>query len=99
MSPSAGGTARLHAVVRGRVQGIGYRWFVQDQARAQGLVGGVRNLRDGTVEVEAEGPRGELEALVERLREGPFGADVSDVETAWFEPAGTWTGFEIRATR
>jgi acylphosphatase len=93
------GPARLHALVRGRVQGIGYRWFVQEQASALGLAGGVRNLRDGAVEVEAEGPRGDLEALVERLREGPMGADVSDVEVSWFDPAGTWSGFEIRATR
>lgn len=91
--------SRLHAIVRGRVQGVGYRWFVQREASALGLSGGVRNLRDGTVEVEAEGPRNALEALVERLREGPFGSDVSAVETAWFEPAGRWSGFEILSSR
>ncbi|MEK7477343.1 MAG: acylphosphatase [Candidatus Coatesbacteria bacterium] len=99
MSRAPGGIARLNAVVRGRVQGVGYRWFVQDQARVLGLSGRVGNLRDGTVEVDAEGPRSDLEALLERLREGPSGADVSDVEVAWWEPSGAWTNFEIRATR
>jgi acylphosphatase len=98
MARAPGAIARLNAVVRGRVQGVGYRWFVVDQAKALGLSGRVGNLRDGTVEVDAEGPRADLEAFLDRLREGPFGADVSDVEVAWWEPSGAWTGFEIRAT-
>ncbi len=91
--------ARLHALVRGRVQGVGFRWFVQEQASALALAGWVRNLRDGSVELEAEGPRGDLETLVERLREGPGGGDVEGVDASWFEPSATYTGFEIRATR
>jgi len=94
-----GPAARLHAIVRGRVQGIGYRWFVQEQAASRGLTGGVRNLRDGSVEVEAEGARADLEEFLERLREGPFGADVAAVDVSWFAPAGTYTDFEIWATK
>ena len=67
-------------LVRGRVQGVGYRYFVLREARALGLQGYVRNLPDGTVEVVAQGPQDTLAALAERLHEGPAFADVSAVE-------------------
>ena len=94
-----GSAARLHAVVRGRVQGVGFRWFVQELAASRELTGGVRNLRDGSVEVDAEGLRADLEDFVDRLREGPFGADVTAVDVSWFEPTGTYTGFQIWGSR
>ena len=94
-----GPAARLHALVRGRVQGVGFRWFVQELAASRGLTGGVRNLRDRTVEVEAEGTRADLEEFLDRLREGPSGADVASVDASWFAAAGTYTDFEIWATR
>ena len=72
---------RLHAVVRGRVQGVGFRWFVREEARALDLAGWVANRRDGTVEVEAEGAAGAIESLREVLARGPDGAVVSAVET------------------
>ncbi len=89
---------RLHAIVRGRVQGVGFRWFVMDAA-GDAMTGWVRNLRDGTVEVVAEGPRRPLEGLLEALGRGPAGAYVSGVTYDW-EPAGGDLGrFEIRPTR
>ncbi len=94
-----GPPARLHAIVRGRVQGVGFRWFVQELAAARGLTGGVRNLHDRTVEVEAEGPRPDLEDLLERLREGPYGADVESVDADWFDPTGKYPDFEIWGSR
>jgi acylphosphatase len=66
----------LHAVVRGRVQGVGFRWFVRAAARRLGLSGWVRNLGDGAVEVAADGAAESIEAFRRALREGPAGATV-----------------------
>jgi acylphosphatase len=70
----------LHAVVRGRVQGIGFRWFVRERARALGLVGWVRNRNDGSVEVLAAGNATEIATLAGALERGPDGAQVQAVE-------------------
>ncbi|MFN2565948.1 MAG: acylphosphatase [Gemmatimonadaceae bacterium] len=70
----------LHALVRGRVQGVGFRWFVRERARELGVRGWVRNRGDGSVEVEAEGELATIERLRELLRKGPPGARVSVVE-------------------
>jgi acylphosphatase len=59
---------RLTAIVRGHVQGVGFRWWTQAQADELGLVGHARNLPDGEVEVVAEGPRDRLEELLARLQ-------------------------------
>jgi acylphosphatase len=67
-------------VVSGRVQGVGFRWFVRSLARELGLTGWVRNLADGRVEAEASGAPEALEAFERRLREGPRGAAVAAVE-------------------
>jgi len=71
---------RLHVVVRGRVQGVGFRWFVREAARRLDLAGWVTNRRDGAVEVEAEGRADAIESLKRTLRKGPDGAHVEDVE-------------------
>jgi len=70
----------LHVRVTGRVQGVGFRWFVRERARRLGLSGWVRNLRDGSVEVAAAGDPGQLELLLGELRRGPDGAAVAKVE-------------------
>ena len=74
---------RLHVVIDGRVQGVGFRFATQREAMARGLGGWVRNLYDGRVEAEFEGPRGALEAMLAWCRSGPAFARVSSVETAW----------------
>ena len=74
---------RVRAFVSGRVQGVGFRYFTQHEARRLGLNGYVRNLPDGRVEVVAEGSRRALEALVSALREGPAGAWVRGVQVEW----------------
>ena len=85
------------ATVRGRVQGVNYRSFAASQARRLGLAGWVRNLPDGTaVEVYAEGARTAVEALLERLREGPGMARVDAVEADWRVANGEAVGFTIR---
>ena len=86
---------RLHVLVRGRVQGVGFRWFVLERARDLGLSGQVRNRPDGTVEAEAEGARSALEEWLERLREGPAGARVERVHETWGEETSGFKGFEI----
>jgi acylphosphatase len=83
------------AVVQGRVQGVGFRWATRRVARDLGLVGRVRNLADGTVEVVAEGSQGELEALGTWLRTGPTGARVDRLTLVAREPEGIRTSFEI----
>jgi protein-L-isoaspartate(D-aspartate) O-methyltransferase len=77
---SGGAWMRLHVLVRGRVQGVGFRWFVRETARDLGLAGWVRNRPDGTVEVAAEGSAVTLERLRDELRKGPPGAAVTSVD-------------------
>lgn len=89
---------QLHAVVDGRVQGVGYRVFVYEQARSLGLTGWVRNLRGGGVEVLAEGAPLDLASLVERLKQGPRGALVTHVSVAWASAQGNFSAFEIEPT-
>jgi acylphosphatase len=67
-------------IVRGIVQGVGFRWFVWRQAERLGLRGSARNLPDGSVEVIAEGPEKELEQLEQSLARGPAAAQVDRVE-------------------
>lgn len=94
-APTAGATA-LRAVVRGRVQGVGFRDFVWRQAAFLGLVGYVRNGDDGrSLEVVAEGEREKLEQLLDCLREGPRGARVEDVDVRWGAASGRFTAFGI----
>ncbi len=89
----------LRATVRGRVQGVGFRWYAQARAEALGVDGIVRNLRNGDVEVVAEGPRVALEELLEALKEGPSGAGVDEVDVKWEAAAGGAKGFQIGETR
>lgn len=75
----------LHAVVHGRVQGVGFRWFVRQRARELGVRGWVRNRSDGSVEVHADGEVAALERLRASLAAGPPGAQVAAVHDV---PAG-----------
>ena len=72
---------RCRVLVRGRVQGVGFRWFVRERARSLGLAGCVCNRPDGAVEVEAEGDEAAINALLRDLRIGPPGAQVLGLET------------------
>ena len=98
MNAAAGMAAkRVVAEVRGRVQGVGFRFFVQDEARRLGLGGYVRNLPDGRrVEGVAEGPRADLEVLLAALRRGPPDAYVERVSADWRPATGEFVGFGIR---
>ncbi len=89
---------RLHAIVHGRVQGVGFRYFVVEQAHALGLKGWVRNRREGTVEVVAEGPRPALDRLLAALHRGPASAWVQRVESIWLPASGEFHRFRVRMT-
>ena len=90
--------ARLHAFVSGMVQGVGFRYFVLDEANDVRCAGWVLNLRDGRVEVLAEGARPSLEALLEQLRQGPRAAHVDKVDFSWEPPTGEFQRFGLERT-
>jgi acylphosphatase len=83
-------------VVSGRVQGVGFRWFTQSAAVREGLHGWVRNLPDGRVEISAEGDAEALDRFEHRVRHGPTGARVEDVEIVDVGATGSDSGFTIR---
>lgn len=89
-------TQELYAVARGRVQGVGFRYFVVENAASLGLRGYARNTRTGDVEVLAQGPRPALERLLALLRQGPSAAYVQDVQTIWRRPTEHISGFHVR---
>ncbi len=89
---------RLHARVYGLVQGVGFRHFVWKHAQALGLTGWVRNRRDGSVEVVAEGPREALETLLTHLHQGPWGSRVEQVQAHWEPATHEFLDFEVRPT-
>jgi acylphosphatase len=88
---------RLEATVRGRVQGVGFRYFVVRQGRQYGLVGWVANEADGSVYCVAEGPRADLERLLADLEAGPPAAIVERVDTRWSGATGSFPLFGIRS--
>lgn len=94
MSPA---TERLHAVVRGQVQGVGFRWFVVRAATGLGLTGWVMNRADRAVELVAEGPSARLDDLLAHVREGPPASSVQTVEVTRSPAMGTLEGFHIRS--
>ena len=85
----------LHAVVHGRVQGVGYRYFVLEQAAALDLNGWTRNLPDGTVEVLAQGREEALQALLVALQRGPTGGHVDRVDSHLRQVTEPCRGFRI----
>ncbi|GAA0576670.1 acylphosphatase [Actinomadura livida] len=95
-------TARLTAWVRGRVQGVGFRWWVRARALELGLAGSATNLADGRVEVVAEGPHAECRKLLDLLKgDSPAGlpgrpGKVTGVVERWSEPRGEAPGFHER---
>jgi len=95
---SEGEQIRLHAIVKGRVQGVGFRAFVVETGVALGATGWARNRWDGTVEVVAEGDQKTLEDLLAALRRGPRISKVSQVEQDWGPATGEFNTFHVKAT-
>jgi acylphosphatase len=89
--------ARIEATVRGRVQGVGFRWFVSRAASRLELVGWVTNRRDGSVLLVAEGPEAALENLLAIVERGPAGASVDHMDVKRGPATGNLQGFAIRS--
>ncbi len=87
---------RLHAMVEGYVQGVGFRYFVLKNAQALGLTGWVRNTFRQQVEVIAEGSRPTLEKLETLLQHGPASATVTSVQSTWLDATGEFSDFSVR---
>jgi acylphosphatase len=94
--PKESETVRATIVVSGRVQGVGYRAFAVRATTARQLLGTVRNLDDGRVELEVEGVRASIEALIHELRGGPPASRVSGVQIEWGNAAGRFVDFRVR---
>lgn len=89
-------TERLHVVIRGRVQGVGFRYATCGMAREEALTGWVRNLPSGDVEAEFQGPRAALAHALAWCRQGPRLAHVREVEETWLEAGPEQDAFTIR---
>ena len=90
--------AQVHVIVEGRVQGVGFRYFVLDKANQLHLTGWVRNRFNGEVEVTAEGRRQDLDQLLNHLRTGPRSAFVSNLIVNWREPTNEYSHFTVRSS-
>ncbi len=89
---------RLHATVEGRVQGVGFRYFVATLAQDLNLTGWVRNLDNGDVEIVAEGNTLDLERLLTQISVGPSSSKVFKVSADWSAAENKFTSFSIRPT-
>ncbi|OGF13355.1 MAG: acylphosphatase [Candidatus Edwardsbacteria bacterium GWF2_54_11] len=85
----------LSTRITGMVQGVGFRYYVSQQARHLGLAGYVRNLPDGSVEAEVEGEEDKLKQFIVALKAGPSGAVVEEVKVEWGEYGGRYRGVNI----
>jgi acylphosphatase len=82
-------------VISGRVQGVGFRYFVQDVARREGVTGYVRNLPDGRVEAHVEGDLDAVTRVERAIRSGPGGAHVEHVDSDVLTPGGAFKSFQV----
>ena len=96
MPPERSSVHARRFLVRGRVQGVGFRWFVEREAFILQVAGWVRNNPDGSVEVLAHGTREQLAGLHSRLREGPRAARVDEVEVSEAQPVAGLASFQIQ---
>lgn len=86
----------VHIIVHGDVQGVGFRAFTQRRAQSLGVVGWVRNVYDGTVEIWAEGPAARLEPFIQTVRQGPPGGFVERLDLHRRPAKGEFTSFQVR---
>lgn len=88
-------TLEIRAVVKGWVQGVGFRFFAERSAEKTGVHGWVKNLPDGNVETLAQGSKSQLENYITKLWEGPRSAQITDVEVHWQKPTRLYDSFFI----
>ncbi len=89
---------RAHLHVRGRVQGVSFRYYTRQQALARGVKGWVRNLWDGRVEAVFQGDGERVKQVIAWCKHGPTSARVDEIRMDWETPQEACTGFEIRPT-
>jgi len=89
---------QLHALISGRVQGVGFRYFVKQSVGEKPITGWVRNLFDGRVEVLAEGGKEDLNYLLRKLNEGPGVGYVEDIREHWGTASGQFDDFQVLAS-
>jgi len=82
--------------VSGRVQGVAFRWFTVKVGRALGLAGYAKNLVDGSVEIEAEGNKSDLDQFIEKVKTGPSISRVDHVKIEWAEPTNNFKNFNVK---
>ena len=87
---------KAEIIVQGVVQGVGYRFFVMNQARLYDVKGYVRNMDDGTVEVVAEGDKGIIKDFIDHLKIGPVSAHVTGVKVKWSDHEQGYTEFRLQ---
>jgi len=87
---------RVHAFYGGRVQGVGFRFTAEEAAKRLGVVGWVKNLRDGRVEVVAEGDEKALQQFLDHIRNGPMRNFIQRAEVMWNNATEEFADFEIR---
>ena len=85
----------VHMTAHGRVQGVGFRFFVRAQAKASGVNGWARNLTDGTVEIHVEGEKEILLDFIKKIERGPAFGYVSELTIDWIEPENRYDSFNI----
>lgn len=96
MKPSANVKKRIHVFYSGRVQGVGFRLTAEEIAQHLGVVGWVKNLRDGRVELIGEADEAALSRFLEALRSGPMKNFITQTEISWSNASETFDEFEIR---
>ncbi len=89
-------SVRANILVKGVVQGVGFRWFVTRTAEKLRVTGWVKNNIDGSVEIDVEGDRGEIEILIAEVKAGPRSSVVTDVIINWKDFMGLYNGFNVR---
>ena len=85
----------IRMIAHGRVQGVGFRFFVRERAVPYGVKGWVKNLPDGTVEIHAEGEEEQLQVFISEVEDGPSFGRVSEIDSEWVEPKYTYNNFSI----
>ena len=86
---------RVHMIISGDVQGVGFRAWVLRWIKGKSITGWVKNRQDGTVEIVAQGSETDLQALVDACHKGPEVAGVQDVAMEWHRAIGDFAGFEV----
>ena len=86
----------ISLIVKGKVQGVSFRWFTVSSGKELGLNGYAKNRADGTVEVQAVGRKADCDSLIEQVKQGPALSQVDDVEISWLDATENFTDFEIR---